>query len=97
MKKIKLYIFWLKKKLGIQTVDFEKRCGYFLPPETRKGRLVRMESENGKKLLYRIVEIEFYRDPWDMIKSCKYTLVGIEGDKSIKECSFREFLKIYEP
>lgn len=97
MKKVKLYFFWLKKKFGIQTVDYEKRCGYFLPSHVRKGQLVRLESNNGKKLLYRIVEIEFYRDPWDMIKSCKFSLVGMDGNKPIKDCTFREFLKIYEP
>ena len=97
MKKILLYIFWLKKKLGINTVDFEERCGYFLPEGTRKGRLVYFPSHNGKILLYRVVEIEFYRDPYDMIKFCKFSLVGMKGEKEIKECSFKEFLTIYEP
>lgn len=97
MKKIHLYIFWLKKKLGINTVDFEKGCGYYFISHVRKGRLVYMESNNGKILLYKIVEIEYFRDPWDMIKFCKFSLIGMKGQKEIKECTFKEFLKIYEP
>ena len=97
MKKIKLFFFWLKKRIGFETVDFERRCGYFHSELARKGNLVHMESNNGKILIYKIVDISFYRDPSDMIESCKYSLIGIKGNKSIKECSFKEFLKIYEP
>lgn len=97
MKKFHLYIFWLKKKVGIETVDFEKRCGYFLPPHVRRGSTATLEASNGKILRYKIVDIEFYRDPWDMIKFCKFSLIGMKGEKEIRECTFKEFLKIYEP
>lgn len=97
MKKIKLYIFWLKKKIGINTVDFEKGCGYYLPPRLMKGNFATLEANNGKVLRYEIVDIEYFRDPWDMIKYCKFSLVGIKGNKAIKDCSFKEFLKIYNP
>jgi hypothetical protein len=96
------YRYWRIKSKGIKTKDHDRGVGYYLPhplvislggntdPVTWET-----EMKSGKTGVYELVSSEFFSDPWDMVKSSKWNLIGYKGVKPIADCSFSEFIDLY--
>lgn len=102
MKKIKSFIHWALVKIGIKLVDYKMGCGYYItggwfPQKTLEiGDLRSMKMQSGRVGIYELLSYENYTDPWDMTKSSEWFFLGYEGDKLIKDCTFKEYLEKYK-
>lgn len=89
-KRIKLWFYWRKKIKGIMTADYIDGPGYYGIYSEKK-----LKMKSGLTGLYLCYDHENYRDPDDMVKWSKWNLIGYDGFKKIKDCTFSEFLRIY--
>lgn len=92
------YRYWRKIQKGKITIDYKRGAGYYIPVNSLAHTnewTERFEMESGNVGIYELVDIETYSNPHDMIKESYWHFIGYEGEKPVKECTFREFIDIY--
>lgn len=100
-KKIRAWLYLFGRKRGKLTVDFVRGPGYYLTVGLLgydpRSKPYQWNLKDGKTAIFRLIDWEGYRDPWDMIKQSKWQLLKFKGEKPINECTVSEFIKIYYP
>lgn len=95
---IRLYFYWKKKKKGINLIDKQtiapRLCIYFSPDFVNIGEYAKKKECNNKVGVYKYFELsnkhnanKYNMHLWDFI--------GFVNEKPIKDCTYREFKKIY--
>ncbi len=99
VKNYKIWKHWRRIKKGVETRDFKRGCGYYIPVGLLGynpiGKVEELEMKSGKIGLYKLVDYKTFRDPWDMVKESWWHFIGYKGHKAIKDCSFSEALSLY--
>lgn len=105
LKNIKSYDYWNKKRKGIKFSEYDRGPGYYINGDlysifnggkSPKGEIWKIKMQSGKTGIYECISWETYKDPSDMIKHSWWNFIGYDGFKQITECTFNEFLEIYE-
>ena len=100
MKRIKLFIKWLRVKKGKEHITIEKGAGYYIPVGVLfynpLGKIEEWKMHSGKTAIVKLLDFERYSDPDDMIKSSIWAFSGYKGETLVKDMGFKEFLKLTE-
>jgi hypothetical protein len=93
---IRLWLDWRKRVSGRAVIDWRRGPGYYLPGQIfgyRRdiGRIETVDMTSGDRGVFKLLEIDLFVDPSDMIKESRWQLLGYEGQKPFSKMSFREF------
>lgn len=84
---IRLWFDWRKRISGCAVVDWRRGPGYYLP-----GQIEVHDMTSGDRGVYKLLAVDRYYDPNDMIKESRWQLLSYEGQKPFSKMSFREYL-----
>ena len=96
IKLIKIWFYWLGKKKGKLYNDYERGPGYYLPLGVFMGKDLEhytwtTKMDSGKVATYQLTHYTTFSDPSDMVEKSQWNFIGYEGEKPIREYTFREF------
>lgn len=83
---------YIRMKLNLKCYDYQFRAFYNF--EYKLNKKFKLKMTSGKIMNIKIIELDYYIDPRDMIESCWIQYLGYEGEKQFKEMSFIEFFKM---
>ena len=96
---IKSYWYWLRKRKGIQFKDFKRGCGFYVPSgvfRAKVNRHMEIHSQQNKVRIFYMFSYKMCLDPNDMVEHAYYDFIGYKGEKSIRDCTFNEYMNIYK-
>lgn len=87
---------WKDRKSGKKMFDYNMGAGYYLPGQlfgynNDIGMLREVQLQSGKVGIYKLLKVETYTDPSDMIENSYWQLMGYKGEKLFAETSFEEY------
>ena len=93
---IRVWMDWRKRVSGRVVVDWSRGCGYYLPGQFSGysrdiGRVETHALQSGNHGTYKLLSVDTYSDPSDMIKESRWQLLGYRGQKLFSDMSFREY------
>lgn len=93
---IKYYREYKRRLSGKNIADFDLGCGFYLPSSRDRaiGFKKDINFKSGRKALCECVAVEFYRDPYDMVKHGYFRIIKFyDDDKPLSEMGFEEYIK----
>lgn len=91
-EKLNAFGSWVRYKLNREFETYARVAGYY---NCHVGTIYTFDMESGRKASFKCIDIEYFLSPGDMIKKARYQMVQYEGEKTPKECTFKEFCNIY--
>lgn len=104
LKNFKAYRYWNQKRKGKKFCEYDRGAGYymdlsaatsFITGKNPIGTKWETKMKSGKTGIYELVSYKNFGDPNDMIEYSLWNLIGYKGEKEIKDCTFKEFLSLY--
>jgi hypothetical protein len=85
---IRLWFDWRKRVSGHAVVDWTRGCGYYLRDI---GRVETFAMQSCRRGVYKLLAVDTFSDPRDMIRESQWQFICYEGQKPFSEMSFREY------
>jgi hypothetical protein len=92
IQNFKIWLDWRKRIKGVEVIDWRRGCGYYLGLfKTYQDRIIEAPLPSGKVGIYKLLDVIYYYDPYDMIKESYWQLLGYKGEKKFNEMTFLEY------
>ena len=98
MKKLffnfRLWLSWRNRIKNKQIVDWRRGCGYYLDVyrlEEADGRIEECKLPSDRIGIYKLIGIDYFSNPPDMIENSYWQLLGYKGQKLFKDMTFNEY------
>ena len=92
------YRYWKSRRKGKKYSDLLRGPGYYIVSGlgiNPLGQLYHTKMMSGKIGVYELIDLDFFSDPWDMVKESRWCFLGYQNEKAVASCSFEEYLFIY--